>query len=129
MTATSFGGAVKIAALPKRIGNSGVVARGEGVIGLNGPFEVCVCGRDGRPFAEDADTLRDRRGVTRDEVDLPKALESRGRGTAGETDARPFADAGGPGESITVGDSTNCVSLFSTPSFHCKCRITDFVAH
>lgn len=125
-TATSFGGAVRMAAWPKRTAKmgAGVPIRERGVRGLVG-----VTGSEGRPFAGVAavdrlerfkDVLR---GPLREEVDLAKGFGRPFRAEAGEVSPLGLA-----GVSTEVGLVT-VASAFVSPSVHCKCRITDFVAH
>lgn len=107
------------------------VPRGEGLSGLSGPADEGVSGREGRALAEETLTFNvERRGVWRDDVDLPSALERRGRAATGEA-AALLAEAGVAGLSIAVGEdaSASSFSFVSTPSFHCKCSMTDLVAH
>lgn len=120
-TAISLGGAVSTAARPQWIwnGDTGVPLRGDGLTGVIG-----VCGsprfesRGMLPFTL-VDALRDIfRGVLSDDVERANVDVSRGR-------PRP-AERRLPGVDGSVGvGGTACASS----SVHCRCRMTDFVAH
>ena len=144
---TSFGGAVKIVARPKRTGNDtgveprgdagipGVLARGlQGLIPLTlrrafdiGPWLVAK-----GLVGELLELLRMdwRRALdTADEVERPSAddverlsVESvRGRSALGGGDR----DAG----EVEVPGALCSAACFSSPSCHCKCMMIDLVAH
>lgn len=116
---------MRIAARPKRIPNAevGVSVRDTG---LSGPAVVDVREKDARLFPAEprvevfSDALR---GVLIDDVDRAKVEVVRGR-VAEVGAVSPLGVAGELG-SGTVGGGTG----ISSPSVHCRCRITDFVAH
>ena len=142
-TATSFGGAVKIAARPNLIanpsaptaplGDNGVPERGTG--DNREDKDVPGVARESRPLEAFVGLVENpgvdcrRWGVRSADVDRESdaricesmALRARLDGGVGE-DNRVL---------LVVGDAMlpSVVEGFSSPSFHCRWRMTDFVAH
>jgi hypothetical protein len=130
--ATNFGGAVKIAACPNRIANVGPLAdagvppsdsRGAGLVGVRG-----VIGLARLNLLLKCD----------DEEPVDGGPPREGRRKGVDVEAEERARTGlvrfrGPGENDEVLASTesrrasDCFS--SVPSVHCKCKMTDLVAH
>jgi hypothetical protein len=149
-SATSFGGAVKIAARPNLIVNPSAPAApvigDSGVPGVPERGYGCGCGENGDALLrlDESGVIgvpRDRRDLGRLDVDTPSAdclrcgvdicpgrtrdetVHERGLSEEGVGDVSVFPDKVG----LIVVDSLGFFS--SSPSFHCKWRITDLVAH
>lgn len=143
-TATNFGGAVSTAARPKRIGkadvvvDTGVPVLGEGLRGVLGVLGLATF-NDRRPFRPNSSAAGEiasglfvnervlrRCGVEMDEVERESDGMVPGRGALGLS---PPGVEGVVGLAASWEAAPALVAGNPSSSVHCKCRITDFVAH